>query len=326
MFSALYYTAGELRRITSAQEIAAARQDEHGLLWVDMAVTDREQDGALLRDVFRFHPLTIEDSLSPRIDPAKIDDHQDYIFVVVQALGEYIPDREISSEEVDFYLGPNYVVSCHRQQVSALERVRSHAEQDPASLFRGADWLLHSLLDSLVDDYLPVVDAIDESIDQLEAEVVGRPDSGVLQRIMLVKRNTLRLRRAAIPQRDIMNRLSRDEFPHLIRQEIRIFYRDIFDHLVRVEYLIEALRDLADSALNTYLSSVSNRLNEVMKVLTAAATIFLPLTLISGIYGMNFSDNQFPAFDEPWGFAVVAGAMLAIAAAMLGYFRYRRWL
>ncbi len=291
-----------------------------------MAVTDREQDGALLRDVFRFHPLTIEDSLSPRIDPAKIDDHQDYIFVVVQALGEYVPGREITSEEVDFYLGPNYLVSCHRGPALALERVRVHAEQDPANLFRGADWLLHALLDALVDDYLPVVDAIDETIDQLEAEVVSRPDSGVLQRIMLVKRHTLRLRRAAIPQRDIMNRLSRDEFPHLIRQEIRIFYRDIFDHLVRVEYLIEALRDLADSALNTYLSSVSNRLNEVMKVLTAAATIFLPLTLISGIYGMNFSDNQFPAFDEPWGFAVVAGAMLAIAAAMLSYFRYRRWL
>ena len=171
-----------------------------------------------------------------------------------------------------------------------------------------------------------IVDALDETIDGLEERVLQRADGGIPQQIMMVRRNLLRVRRATLPQREIMNRLSRGEFPKLIRQEAAIYFRDIYDHLVRVEYLVESLRDLADGALNTYLSVVSNRLNEVMKVLTAAATVFLPLTLISGVYGMNFSHNQFPGFEEPWGFPVVAGTMVAIAVALLGYFRYRRWI
>ena len=123
-----------------------------------------------------------------------------------------------------------------------------------------------------------------------------------------------------------MSRLSRGEFPHLVGGDSAIYFRDVYDHLVRVEYLIESLRDLADGALQIYLSAVSNRLNEVMKVLTAAATIFLPLTLISGIYGMNFAENQFPGFKEPWGFAAVVGGMIAVSIAILAYFRLRRWV
>ncbi len=272
------------------------------------------------------HALTIEDCLSPHVDPAKIDDHGDYIFVVVQALGEYRPERELEPLEVDFYLGPNYVVSCHRQPLAAIEHFRGRCQRDERLLQHTADWLLHGLLDGLVDEFLPVVDAMDEALDQLEETVLRRPDGRSLQQILLLKRNTLRLRRATTPQRDIMNRLSRGEFPHLIRPEAAIYYRDIYDHLVRVEYLVEALRDLADGALNTYLSVLSNRMNEIMKVLTAAATVFLPLTLISGIYGMNFAEGVVPPFDADWGFGLIVGLMATLAAGLLSYFRWRRWI
>ena len=322
-----FHRAGDGTVSQPADEAAlrAALEDAAGLLWVDLFIHS-EADAAVLRDVFHFHPLTIEDCLSPHVDPAKIDDHGDYLFIVVQALDEYRPDAEIRSIEVNFYLGPNYVVSSRREPVSAIDQFRERCRQDEYLLSHPADWLLHGLLDGLVDEYLPVVDAIDDTIDALEEAVLHNPDGGILHQIMMVKRNALRLRRAATPQRDTMNRLSRHEYPKFISEETAIYYRDIYDHLVRVEYLIEALRDLADGALNTYLSVVSNRLNEVMKVLTAAAAVFLPLTLISGIYGMNFSHNQFPSFGEPWGFAAVVGTMVAVAVAMLAFFRFRRWV
>lgn len=316
---------GKVKQLAKNDALKQALADRAGLLWVDLLIRE-EGDATILNELFQFHPLSIEDSVSPRVDAAKIDDHGEYIFVIVQALPVYQAGQEMEPLEVDFYLGPNYVVSCHREPLPAIDLVCERLSQSDTILSRGADWLLHGLLDALVDEYLPAVDAIDDTLDGLEAEILRRPDTHLLQQILIVKRNAMRLRRAATPQRDIMNRLSRGEFPKLIHEDTAIYYRDVYDHLVRVEYLVETLRDLADGALNTYLSVVSNRLNEVMKLLTAAATIFLPLTLISGVYGMNFADNQFPGFDESWGFAVVTGFMITLALGMLAYFKYRDWI
>jgi len=307
------------------ERLNQALADRQGLLWLDLLVAS-EDDGQVLADVFRFHPLTIEDSVTPRVDPAKVDDHGDYLFIVVQALTGYTLHEELESVEVDFYLGPNYVVSCHLQPVPAIDQFAERCHRGEYILAHSADWLLHGLMDALVDEYLPVVDAVDETIDRLEEEVLHNPGTHLLHQIMMVKRNALRLRRATTPQRDIMNRLSRGEFPKLIREETSIYYRDIYDHLVRTEYLVEALRDLADGALNTYLSVVSNRLNEVMKILTVA---FVPLTigtLISGIYGMNLTPGFWPPADSEWGFGAVVAVMIVVALLVLAYFRYRRWI
>jgi magnesium transporter len=295
-----------------------------GVVWVDLVI-DSPEDAWPLRDVFGFHHLTIEDCVSPRVDPAKVDDYGDYLFIVVQALTSYVPGEELEAIEVDFYLGRNYVVSCRRESVPAIDRVYGRFEGDGRVPADQPSWLLHALLDALVDDYLPIVDAVDDTIDDLEAQVLAHASPNLLQQILAVKRNSLRLRRATIPQRDIMNRLSRGEFA-LVDAATSIYYRDVYDHLVRIEYLVEALRDLADGALQTYLSAVSNRLNEVMKVLTAAATLFLPLTVITGVYGMNFEDNQFPSFGASWGFAAVVILMFLNSLLMLAYFRYRRWI
>ena len=177
-----------------------------------------------------------------------------------------------------------------------------------------------------MDDYLPCIDDMEDALDRLEAEALAGVRAGLLERVLRLRGNALRLRRLLVPQRELLARLSRPEFPALVRPEANIYFRDIYDHLVRTEYLIEALRDLTDSALNTYLSVVSNRLNEVMKVLTAVATIFLPLTLISGIYGMNFAHRVWPPFESGWGFPAVVGTMAALGIGMLLFFRRRGWL
>lgn len=305
--------------------IQKAISDPNSLVWIDLVING-EDDARILSSVFDFHPLTIEDCVSPHVDPAKIDDYERYLFIVVQAVTEYQPEREVSVAEVQFYLGANYVVSCRHGPVPSLDHFLERGDRCEHLLEKTADWALHGMLDSLVDDYLPIVDALDETIDRLEAEVLDHAEERLLQDILITKRNSLRLRRATTPQRDIMNRLSRNEFPNLVHPESAIYFRDVYDHLVRVEYLIEALRDLSDAALQTYLSVVSNRLNEVMKVLTAGGAIFFPLTLISGIYGMNFTDNQLPSFDWEWGFLFVLAMMIGIAGGLLYYFHRRHWL
>jgi magnesium transporter len=323
----LVYRSGE-GRLSWADDDAILREalaDDEGMLWLDLTIRS-DADAALLRDVFSFHELTIEDCISARVDPARIDDYQDYLFIIVQALSEYDSERELEPVEVDFYLGRNYVVSCHQEPILAIDEFRERCRRDERLLQQSPDWVLHGLIDAIVDEYLPIVDAVDDTIDKLEEQILERPDTHLMRQIMLAKRNALRIRRATIPQREIMNRLSRGEFARFISDEEAIYFRDVYDHLTRIDYLIEAVRDLADGALNTYLSVISNRLNEIMKVLTAAAAIFLPLTLISGIYGMNFEHNQFPGFDESWGFAAAVGSMVALAVGLLVFSRWRGWI
>jgi magnesium transporter len=307
------------------QQIRSALEFPEGVTWIDLTIAT-EADARILAEVMHFHPLTIEDVISDRHRPAKVDDHGDYIFIVVQAITDYTPGEEVQPVEVDFYLGGNFVVSCHREPVPAIDDFLIRAGQDPALAGHTPDWILHALLDAMVDELLPTVDAIDETIDLLESQVLEHADKAQLQDILMVKRNSLRLRRVTTPQREILNRLSRGEFATLINPDSAIYFRDVYDHLIRIEYLVEALRDLADGALQTYLSVVSNRLNEIMKALTVGATIFLPLTLVSGIYGMNFTHNQFPSFTSEWGFLVVVASMVIIATGLLIFFRMRRWI
>jgi magnesium transporter len=303
-----------------------ALADEDGLVWLDLTVR-LEEDASVLRDVFAFHELTIEDCVSERVDPARIDDYGDYLFLIVQAITEYVPDMELEPVEVDFYLGPNYVVSCHREPIPAIEQFRERCRRDERPLHRTPDWVLHGIVDAIVDEYLPIVDKVDDTIDTLEEEILQRPETTLLRRILIAKRNALRIRRAAVPQRDVIYRLSRGEFPGFIRPETTMYYRDIFDHLTRIEYLIESVRDLADGAVNMYLSVTSNRLNEIMKVLTAVGAVFLPGALIAGIYGTNFPErNVWPPYDSEWGFWVVVGLIFATTVAILAYLRFRRWI
>jgi magnesium transporter len=316
-------------RITWANNYAKLREalaDKDGMVWLDLTVRSQE-DASVLREVFAFHELTIEDVVSPRVDPARIDDYDDYLFLIAQAITDYKPEEALEPVEVDFYLGQNYIVSCHREPVPAIEQFRERCRRDERTLRRTPDWVLHGLIDGIVDEFLPIVDEVDETIDKLEEEVLRRPDTALMRRILIAKRNALQVRRAAVPQREVIYRLSRAEFPKFIQPETAMYYRDIFDHLTRIEYLIESVRDLADGALNMYLSVASNRLNEIMKVLTAVGAIFLPGALIAGISGTNFpEDSVWPPYDSDWGFWAVVVVIVFATVGLLGFLRLRKWI
>ena len=314
---------GSVGRDLSTEEMAKAIERSGGLLWVDLEGADAAEARPILEGVFHFHHLAVDDCLNPHIDPPKIDDYGQYLFVISQGIRFHARSERLETTELDLFLGPNYVVSFHSHRLAAVDDVRRRATEDGPLASRGADFLTHALLDGLVDQFQPVVAEMDQAVDALEEAVLTNPQQRLLHDMLLLKRNSQRLRRTLLPQRDAVNRFARGEFPRLVSEETHMYFRDIYDHVVRVEDMVESLRDLTESVLGTYLSAINNRMNEVMKVLSIAATIILPLTLISGIYGTNF--ENLPELGWQWGYFGMLGAMAIIALGLIAFFRWRRW-
>lgn len=298
-------------------------QDNSAVIWVDMD-QPTEADEQVLLDVFRFHPLTVEDCRENRHYP-KVEEFPTYIYFIVHGVtADTSPDR-FNTIELDGFLGSNYVITYHHEMFRSIKNVKQLLRTSPIACQRGPAFLLHQILDQVVDYYSPVLDDFDERIDQLEAEIFTqkRPNNKILSQIMDLKRSVLRLRRISGKQMDILLRMSRGEF-HLIPEDMRPFYRDIYDHFVRVTDLAESYRDLLSGSLEAYLSVVSNRMNEIMKVLTIFSAIMLPLTFIAGVYGMNF-DNM-PELHSRFGYFGALIVMLVIAVVMLFLFWRRGWI
>jgi len=225
--------------------------------------------------------------------------------------------------ELNLFLGENFLVTCYRDPaMPPVEKIWNQLAKDERLYHNGADFLCHAILDVLVDEYMPVIDAMDDEIDFLEDKVLERPEPVILDRILNIKHAVMSLRRILNPQREVINRLSRDEFRMIDRQS-RIYFRDIYDHLVRIQDLTESMRDIIAGAMDIYLSSNSLRLNEVMKALTIVSTIFLPLSFLAGVFGMNF--KVFPILDHPWGYYLSWVIFILITVIMLTVFRRRRW-
>jgi magnesium transporter len=303
-------------------ELQAALESKAGLLWVD--IPHDEDPVPILHDVFNFHPLAIEDCTDKRIDSPKVDDYGSYLFIGAQSVNYSGRSERLELAELNLFLGPNYVVTSRWQPVLAVDELFNRACENHNILAHGADFLAHTVLDSLVDLLLPAVEEMDEHIDELEQRILDRPDKALLPEVLILKRNTLRLRRSILPQRDMVNRLSRGEFGHLISNEALIFYRDVYDHIVRVEEMLEGLRDLADGALSSYLSATNNRMNEVMKAMSVVAVIFLPLTLIASIYGTNLDLSPF-GIHFKYGFLLMLTLMAAVTAVSVYFFHKRGW-
>lgn len=321
MVKAYYRPArGRIREI-AARAIPPALRDHRGLLWVDLERPD-DQAAQLLDKTFRFHPLAIEDCLSQSIQHPKVDDYDQYLFIIAHAVRAELPLEAQDTEELGIFLGPNFVVTSHHQPLPCIGKVWERVTQDARLMSRGPDFLLYEILDYLIDDYLPILDNLDEILDGVEAEIFGAPTHDTLNRIFSAKRDTLYLRRVMGPQRDVLNRLSRQEFS-LIRPQAAIYFRDVYDRLARVVDTNDALRDLVSGALETYLSVVSNRLNEVMKFLTVVSTIILPLSLIASIYGMNF--RFMPELEFRYGYFAILGVMVVLGLGMAVYFKRRGW-
>jgi len=320
---AFYLTPdGELLEQLGIEQIKGFLATGEGLLWVDMeAVTD--EDAESLSNVFRFHPLAVEDCISKDIHPPKIDDFDDYLFIIVHGINYHIESEVVETTELAIFLGKNYLVTSHDVPMRSVSSMLDRIRKDGRLMRRGADFLAHDLIDALVDNIMPTIEEMDEKNDQLEVEALHEPKRETLMLIMQLKRSILALTRVILPQREIVNRLSRGEYA-LISERAQIYYRNIYDHLVRIEMLTLGLRDMTESVLSTYLSSVSNRMNEVMKVLTLIATIFIPLTFVAGIYGMNFANM--PELEWRYGYFGILIVMAVIGISLAVYFKRRRWL
>lgn len=307
----------------TVEQLPELLKEETSVIWVDME-SPTAADEQILLDVFRFHPLTVEDCRENRHYP-KIEEFPEYLYFIVHGVrADTSPDR-FNTIELDGFLGRNYVITYHHDMFRSIDNVKKLLGTSPVACQRGAAFLLHQVLDQIVDFYSPVLDEFDERIDQLEDNIFSlkQPNNAILEQIMELKRSVLRLRRISAKQMDILYRMSRGEM-RLIPHDMLPFFRDIHDHLVRVTDLAENYRDLISGSLEAYLSVVSNRMNEIMKVLTIFSAIMLPLTFIAGLYGMNF--ENLPELHWKYSYYVVLAIMAVVAVGMLIFFWRRGWI
>lgn len=272
---------------------------------------------------FVLHPLLLEDVLNTSQRP-KYEDFGDYVFLVLKTLHH---DREtglIRTEQVSIILGENFVISLQEIPADPFQHVRERLRSGKGRIRKmGADYLAYALMDAIVDNYFVILEALGERVDELGEEAVGDSTPDTLQSIQALKRQLIGLRRSVWPLREVVTALDRGESP-LIRESTSIYLRDVYDHTIQVVETIETFRDMVSGMFDTYLSSVSNRMNEVMKVLTIIATIFIPITFVAGVYGMNF--HRMPELGWALGYPAALVVMLCITIAMLAYFKRKKWL
>jgi magnesium transporter len=307
----------------TADQLPELLKEEKTVTWIDMLEPTEADERALL-DVFHFHPLTIEDCRETRNYP-KVEEFPGYLYFIVHGVRADTSPDHFNTIELDGFLGKNYVITYHHEKFRSIDNIKQLLQTSPAVCQRGSTFLLYQILDQIVDYYSPVLDDFDERIDTLEDDIftLKSPTNVILEEIMDLKRGVLRLRRISAKQKEVILRMSRGEFP-LIEPQILPFYRDIHDHIGRVTDLAENYRDLISGTMEAYLSVVSNRMNEIMKVLTIFSAIMLPLTFIAGVYGMNF-DNM-PELHSRLGYYVVWVIMLVVALGMLALFWRRGWI
>jgi magnesium transporter len=280
-----------------------------------------------LLNTFKFHPLAIDDALHETHVP-KVDDWEQYLYIAMHAISFTSGEEDIEAIELDIFLGKNYIVTHHDSPIPALDRVWDACTKDLRYFKRGADHVLYKLTDELIVDYMQVVENLDEEIELVEDEVMGNPASSIVERIFTLKRATLHLRRVLSPLREVLNKLARDDYA-VIDAKDRVYFRDIYDHLVRLHDISESLRDLVGGVLDTYLSVINNRMNEIMKTLTIITTLFMPITFITGFFGMNFFQANFSGLI-PWtnyiAFILMFILMIATPVAMFLWMRQRKWM
>jgi magnesium transporter len=327
VIDALVYGDGGIRQF---DDLDTAR-DAIGTTWVHApAVTDDELDR--IADVFDIHPLTVEDL---RNDVrAKTESFTEYTFVLLKTIslagGETTFAEELVTTPIGLFVGRDWVVSVSPGPTSAVERVRHAVErEDERLLQRGADFTAYRVIEVVVDDYFEVLDRIEDLIEQIEEEVLDSPDRATLERINTVRRDLLSFRKQVWPAREAVGVLARGDPTH-IQPETEKYYRDVYDHLVQLADLTETYRDLVSGTRDIYLNALSQSTNEVMKTLTVVATIFIPLTFVAGVYGMNFdpaaSPYNMPELGWAYGYPAAMLVMGLIALAMLAFFRRREYL
>jgi len=305
------------------QECPVLSPEVDTVTWINVNGLQNTKNLEELGKCFHLHPLVLEDILNTDQRP-KLEDYGDYLFIVVKMLHLQDNQREIGAEQVSFILGKNYVISLHEQDEDIFQVVRDRLKAGKGRIRRaGADYLAYCLLDLIVDHYFLILERLGEVIEDLETELVSQPTPATLSEIHRLKRDLILLRKSIWPLREVINGLERLESP-LVRSATLVYLKDLYDHAIQVMDSLETFRDIVSGMLDIYLSSVSHRLNEIMKVLTIIATIFIPLTFIAGIYGMNF--ENMPELKWSWGYFMVLSLMALVALLMLVQFWRKGWI
>jgi magnesium transporter len=317
MLRAVAYLDGHFEHIPRQEDISLYIGQPNATVWVDM-LDPGPEELECLKTEFNFHPLSLEDVTRGTQRP-KIEIYPTYYFLVFYALAYPKPGAPLESRELGIFLGPNYVVTVHTQPIQELGDVWERWQRRADDMGTDVGRLLYLIFDSIVDEYFPVVDVLADRAEDIEESIFEKFDRGALEDIFRLKKDLLALRRLVSPERDVLNVLLRRDPPILPANAV-IFFQDVYDHLLRVLDSIDTYRDLLSSALDAYLSVQSNNLNEVMRKLTVISTIFLPLTFITGFFGMNFVHLP---FDNDLFLWVSLGVMVLLPLAMLVYFRWR---
>jgi magnesium transporter len=292
-------------------------------LWVDLEEPVNEIIEPLLEERFGFHELAAEDTLSTNTLP-KYDSFSAYDFFIFRTVDVNVSEHQSETFKVAAFLGKNFLVTAHRRTVRAVDDVRTRLHNgDRRILERGTDFVLYAIVDAMVDAHFPLIEQIEEAVDDLQDRIFENAESTHLDELLHLKRDVNVLRRHSLPQRELLNQISRGD-ARFVQREHLIYFRDVYDHMHRISETIDVDRDLMTGTMDAYLSVVANRTNDIMKVLTIFSAIMLPLSLIAGIYGMNF--EYMPELKWVRGYPFALGLMLAVAALMLAMFAKRGWI
>jgi magnesium transporter len=319
---------------------ADSLRDGQEVIWIDLADPSPEEEQLAFQQFFPVHPLTLEDITKLRREPSarphfpKVEEFADYLFIVVNPLAGPVQQPMktpvttgladgYASTQLSAILSQRILITHHYQPLSSVDQLRSFLGRHESQADRGPDYLFHLVLDGMVDEYAPVLDTLEDRLDGIELGVFENPSQQLLTQLLELKRAIITLRKTLVYEREVLARLSRGEFA-LIDEREMVYYRNVYDHVVRFTELIESSREMVSDLMQTHLSVMSNRLNEIMKVLTMISTIVLPMNLIAGIYGMNFTNIPETKWDFGYPFAL--GLMFMMALGALAFFRWRKWV
>ncbi len=310
-------------------------KDQPTVTWINIDGLHQMDVLEKLGSCYGIHPLVLEDILTDQ--RPKIEDYDDYIFIVLKMLyyeeeedkteeedGDDLGESSLDMDQVSIILGPNFIISFKEKEVDVFNPLRDRLRTAKGKIRRqGADYLAYSMIDAIVDHYFVIMEKLGDRFEDLEDVVVSDPQPGVLPTIYNLKRDMLFLRKSVWPLREAISKMQRTD-SHLVSEATKIYLRDVYDHTIQVIENVETFRDMSASLLETYLSSLSNKLNEVIKLLTIISTIFIPLTFLAGVYGMNF--RFMPELESPWGYPAILIFMLMVVVVMLAYFRRKEWI
>jgi magnesium transporter len=309
-------------RLTDVAAILDRFNQKQGLLWVDIEAPTPEETNLLL-EAFAFHPVAVQACREVNSQPL-VHGYDGYLFMVIHAVGIQTRGDLATTAEVDIFWGRTFVLTYHLVPVRSITDMRERCVADGTLLMsRGPDFLLHAIVDKIIDNFAPAMERIEYLIEELEIRIFRKPTDVLLHQLLDLKQTVSYLNRVASAQRDVVGRIIRGEFAPITKQSMA-YWHDAYDHLVRMVQTTETHRDLLNTARDMYMSVVSNRTNAIMKLLTFITTIFIPLTLLASIYGMNFEDM--PPKKEWWGFYACLGAMILLAGGMVWFFKRRRWI